>query len=61
MGPLRLLGLLIIIALIGFIIINIVFTIVDKTIEFAETNSWALSGYALIILIILLAVILQPG
>jgi len=61
MGPLRLLGLLIVIVLIGFIIINIVLTIAEKVIEFAETNSWAISGYALIILVILLAALLQSG
>jgi hypothetical protein len=61
MGPLRLLGLLIVIVLIGFIIINIVLTIVEKLIEFAETNPWAISGYALIILVILLGALLQPG
>jgi len=50
---LKLLALLVIIALIGTIIINIMFQIVESAIDVWENNPLQLLGLALIILVIL--------
>jgi hypothetical protein len=57
MGPLRLLGALFVIILIGVILINILFTIAEKVIEYAETDPLGFSVRCLIILLVLLAII----
>ena len=54
MAWLKLLGWLVVIALLGFTILNVVFDIVDKFLEFAENN---LTTTLLICLLILLAVL----
>jgi hypothetical protein len=54
MAWLKLLGWLVVIALLGFTILNLVFDIVDKFLEFAENN---LTTTLLICLLILVAVL----
>ena len=55
MGPLRLLGWLAVIALIGFIIINIVFDVVESFLEFAETNLTTVLVICLLVLVVVLS------
>jgi len=54
MAWLKLLGWLVVIALLGFTILNLVFDLVDKFLEFAENN---LTTTLVICLLILLAVL----
>ena len=54
MGALKLLGWLVVIALFGFTILNIAFDIVEKFLEYAETN---LTTVLVICLLILIAVL----
>jgi uncharacterized membrane protein len=54
MAWLKLLGWLVVIALLGFTILNVVFDIVDKFLEFAENN---LTTTLVICLLILVAVL----
>jgi len=55
MGPLKLLGWLAVIALIGFIIINIVFDVVESFLEFAETNLTTVLVLCLLVLVVVLS------
>ncbi len=54
MGALKLLGWLVVIVLFGFTILNVVFDIVERFLEFAETN---LTTVLIICLLVLVAVL----
>jgi hypothetical protein len=55
MAWLKLLGWLVVIALLGFTIINVVFDIVDKFMEFAETNLTTVLVICLLILVVVVS------
>jgi len=55
MGALKLLGWLVVIALFGFAVVNVVFDIVEKFLEFAETNLTTVLVICLIILVVVLS------
>ena len=52
---LKLLGWLVVIALFGFTIVNVVFDIVDKFMEYAEANLTTVLVVCLIILVVVLS------
>jgi hypothetical protein len=51
---LKLLGWLVVIALFGFIIVNVLFEIIERFLEFAETNLTTVLVVCLIILVVVL-------
>ncbi len=55
MAWLKLLGWLAVIALLGFTILNVVFDIVEKFLEFAETNLTTVLVICLLILVVVLS------
>jgi hypothetical protein len=52
---LKLIGWLVVIALVGFIIINLLFEIIEKFLEFAETNLTTVLIICLVILVVVLS------
>lgn len=55
MEALKLLGWLVVIALIGFTIINFVFDIIEKFLEFAESNLTTVLVICVLILVVVLS------
>jgi len=55
MAWLKLLGWLVVIALLGFTIVNVVFDIVEKFLEFAETNLTTVLVICLLTLVVVLS------
>ncbi len=55
MAWLKLLGWLAVIALFGFTILNVVFDIIEKFLEFAETNLTTVLVICLLILVVVLS------
>jgi len=55
MGALKLLGWLVVIALIGFIILNVLFEIIERFLAFAETNLTTVLVICLVILVVVLS------
>jgi hypothetical protein len=55
MEVLKLLGWLVVIALIGFTIINFIFDIIEKFLEFAESNLTTVLVICLLILVVVLS------
>ena len=55
MGALKLLGWLVVIALFGFAVVNVVFDIVEKFLEFAETNLTTVLVLCLLVLVVVLS------
>ena len=52
---LKLLGWLVVITLIGFIVVNLLFEIIERFLEFAETNLTTVLVVGLIILVVVLS------
>jgi hypothetical protein len=52
---LKLMGWLVVIALIGFILINVLFEIVERFVEFAESNLTTFLVICLVILVVVLS------
>jgi hypothetical protein len=52
---LKLIGWLVVIALVGFIIINLLFEIIEKFLEFAEANLTTVLIICLVILVVVLS------
>jgi hypothetical protein len=52
---LKLIGWLVVIALVGFIIINLLFEIIEKFLEFAESNLTTVLIICLVILVVVLS------
>jgi hypothetical protein len=52
---LKLIGWLVVIALVGFIIINLLFEIIDRFLAFAETNLTTVLIICLVILVVVLS------
>ncbi len=55
MGALKLLGWLVVIVLFGFTILNVVFDIVERFLEFAETNLTTVLVICLLVLVVVLS------
>ena len=55
MGALKLLGWLVVIVLFGFTILNVVFDIVERSPEFAETNLTTVLVICLLVLVVVLS------
>jgi hypothetical protein len=52
---LKLMGWLVVIALIGFILVNVLFEIVERFVEFAESNLTTVLVICLVILVVVLS------